>query len=514
MENYDVPGEATWTENTVAGSGQIVITNANRARANATLPSIQHIDNWTPSSADYSIAVDVVCITTPTALGNQVGIGVRTGTTAYTGHFAYLETWTVDGGVGWRIALWRAAIFKAGLHIPPPVPGQTYRLILTEIGNNVTVYWDDEVVIEYTMAGADIISVVGTPAIVMAGSAAFISNTTGLHFDNLLSAEGSIPNTPFVSTNVSFTAADLQDNSYDGTGDPKQQVFSRLVLNTNATKLRVMATTDLWSAYPNWCRIGIRVNGSDLFPMTMYGNSTRSVRFNFASGPKTVELVPGLQNGFASIQETDLIGVEVNPGAAFNIVPPPAVVNRILAVGDSITVGANAFYPESAGWTMLLRNTYGRNIMVEGYGGRALWNDCVDAAARTAFAAKLSAMSPSIVWIALGTNDYGLNRWGASNFGIAYADLLDKFHAILPSVTVYCQSPLQRGTETANAFGSTLGDYRTQISTAASARSSYCIYVEGGAQAIVSTANLDADLVHPTTAGHAQYAGVVNGILP
>jgi lysophospholipase L1-like esterase len=130
----------------------------------------------------------------------------------------------------------------------------------------------------------------------------------------------------------------------------------------------------------------------------------------------------------------------------------------------------------------------------------------VDASARSAFVSVVSAYSPSILWIAIGTNDYGLNKWSAASFGTAYAALLDALNSALPDLFIYCQTPIVRANEAANGSGSKLGDYRTQIATAVSTRTAYAKLIDG--TAILTTDDL-ADGVHPTTAGHATYAAAV-----
>ena len=113
------------------------------------------------------------------------------------------------------------------------------------------------------------------------------------------------------------------------------------------------------------------------------------------------------------------------------------------------------------------------------------------------------------VWLAIGTNDYGLETQSAADFGTAYSDLLDKLHADLPAVTIYCQTPIVRTSEVANSFEDTLGAYRTATGTAVGARD-YCVLVDGSA--FVTTALLD-DGVHLTTAGHANVAVDVAAVL-
>jgi lysophospholipase L1-like esterase len=139
----------------------------------------------------------------------------------------------------------------------------------------------------------------------------------------------------------------------------------------------------------------------------------------------------------------------------------------------------------------------------------------VDATARAGFVSKLGSVYPGadIIWLAIGTNDYGLNKWSAANFGYAYAALLDALHVRFPTATIYTQTPIQRTVETANTFGDTLPNYRTQITTAQAARAAWCTLVVGtGATWPQAPGDLD-DGVHPTDAGHLKYANSVKTVL-
>lgn len=148
-------------------------------------------------------------------------------------------------------------------------------------------------------------------------------------------------------------------------------------------------------------------------------------------------------------------------------------------------------------------------VRVIAYSGRQLRTDGLTATWRANLANQLvqAAMGTNKrrIWLAIGTNDYGLAQWNSTNFGAAYADLLDQIRALDTTVTVYAQSPLVRTTETANALGSTMADYRAAISTACSGRS-WATYVDGAS--ILALGDL-ADGVHPTTAGHAKYKTAV-----
>jgi lysophospholipase L1-like esterase len=140
---------------------------------------------------------------------------------------------------------------------------------------------------------------------------------------------------------------------------------------------------------------------------------------------------------------------------------------------------------------------------------RSLFADAVDGPAQTALVAQFVADAPTVLWLAIGTNDYGLSAWTDTAFGTAYAAVLDAFHAAMPNVPVYCQTPLSRTTETANGHGDTLPQYRAQITTACLARP-WTKLVDG--TAILAAADLQ-DGLHPHEAGHAKYAARVRAIL-
>lgn len=168
--------------------------------------------------------------------------------------------------------------------------------------------------------------------------------------------------------------------------------------------------------------------------------------------------------------------------------------------GDSIVSGANAANQYTQSFAMLLRQNLMYNVIVEAHGYRSLYEDANSDALRKAFASKIAIANPAKMLIAIGTNDYGLDKWTASDFGIAYAALLDELHTVMPSLKIYCQTPLRRASEVINSNGNILEDYRTQISNAVSTRTSYCTLVDG--KAILATTDL-ADGIHPNSISHA-----------
>lgn len=310
-----------------------------------------------------------------------------------------------------------------------------------------------------------------------------------------------------------FALADpttLFDNGYNvasGTGNyyRTSSPFARWVFDTDAAHAYISAVTTAFSLFPGYAHIGVIVDGASYATLSFINTSNQVFRVALPSGTKRVELVAGLQSKpAAAVLGTFLQSVTFSVGTT-TLVEPTAPANRVVVYGDSIAVGDGSLYPTSQAWPVLLRADL--PVAVEAWGYRSLYDDANTAELRAALVAQLASFAPGAVWLAIGTNDYGLNKWAAAAFGAAYAALLDDLHTALPDATIYCQTPLLRGTETANGSGSTLGDYRTQIATAQSTRTDWAVLVDG--TAMLELTDLSADQIHPTTAGHALYAAAV-----
>jgi len=312
-------------------------------------------------------------------------------------------------------------------------------------------------------------------------------------------------------TTYTILQADLWDNGYDNVATPRQSFISRFVFITNAASVAVAGTTDIFGSFPLWAQLGVKINGVYQDPLQFSGNGTESFTLNLGDfgTNRTVEIISGIQ----SQPGLSVIGTYSNsvtyPTGSTLTVQPPTVGDRILVYGDSISVGANATDPEELGWAPLLRDTYTNRVMAEAWGYRSLYDDTNTAELRSAFVSRVAGYTPATIWLAIGTNDYGLNRWSAANFGTAYAATVDDLHTALPSARIVCQTPIDRTTEVANDFGNTTPEYRTQITNVCGARS-WATVIDG--TQIMETTDL-VDGVHPNTAAHATYATFVNNVL-
>lgn len=278
--------------------------------------------------------------------------------------------------------------------------------------------------------------------------------------------------------------------------------FSRFVFSTTATQIVVNMYTNYLTAYPTLTRIGVHVDGVYRDSLRPTAEGLNSQRIFLGPGNKEVALVNGPQSVPGSV-----IGTWVKSITANAAITPltPTQTGGLLVYGDSIAVGSAADPVMESSWFAIVREAYSGPSCLEATGSRQLYDDAASGTLRAAFVARLATLSPSIIWLAIGTNDYNFANWNATDFGTAYAALLSDIHTALPSAQIYAQTPLTRFLETANLAGSTCGDYRTAISTAASGKA-YVTVVDGSA--ILSVSDL-ADGVHPTTAGHALVAAAV-----
>jgi len=308
-----------------------------------------------------------------------------------------------------------------------------------------------------------------------------------------------------------ISPTNLHDNGYvtDVTNYLLCNPYSRWVFYTHATHLFLKTYCDIFDTFPDYSTIGIVINDTYYSTLTCTQMGANNFSLELPARGKKVEIIAGVQTKpAATILGTFIKSIYFSGGAYITEVAPTNPASRLFIYGDSLAVGDHTEVPTQEGWTVLMRSSI--DTAIEAFGYRSLFMDCETAETRATFVSHIAAFEPSIIWLAIGTNDYGLSKWTAANFGTAYADLLDKLHIALPSAAIYAQTPIVRATETANALGSTMAEYRTQIISAQSTRSDYCTLVDG--TEILTMGDL-ADGVHPTTAGHAKYAAHAKTVL-
>jgi lysophospholipase L1-like esterase len=172
---------------------------------------------------------------------------------------------------------------------------------------------------------------------------------------------------------------------------------------------------------------------------------------------------------------------------------------RFHLLGDSVPIAgaSDAAHRTPA----LLAATYPGVFFNQAIGGRSLYFYASDAPRRASVVATIAAGKPSEVYIELGYNDYGAAPWSASDYGLAYADFVDRLRAALPDVRVYCQTIHVHGTGK-NAKGSTVDDYSAAVRAACAGRAEI---LEGDSFGLVKPVDY-ADAVHLKDSGHAKLA--------
>lgn len=261
---------------------------------------------------------------------------------------------------------------------------------------------------------------------------------------------------------------------------------------------------------------GTGIGDNDLADIGVWVNGifNQSVLFNtpsFSKAQITISLPAGSNKLVEFEERASLTGINAN----FNLVPVNSPKNgrRIVIYGDSISAGfrANPFY---AGWPILLRHKSGYGVNDYSISGDQLYAGLVNLGGNLANGIAIQAPrlvarcadggTRKILWIQLGTNDYGLANGTPTQYESAYAGLVDAVHALDPSILIYCQTPVTRNNETGNnVLGFNLPNYRSQVVTVVSTRTSFCVLVDGTSFLVVGDLT---DGVHPGTTGHAKYA--------
>lgn len=323
---------------------------------------------------------------------------------------------------------------------------------------------------------------------------------------SLLSAISNTSNSGFSGGDGS-TMIPTADNWFQDTGvftlsgsSPNTYTFhdtlSRILLYTSATSLDIEAvpiTSNYSSGY-----ITIYVN--NVYNQTVQYSGTIGVR-----AIVTVTLPAGT-NKLIEIEENAYVtGIKgIFTGTWRN-----SPIARTVAYGDSISCRGFVANSSAFGFTDLLRHDGFTSWTFYGSSGRRLNDDYLldnsMMATAQALVTRCDGSLLNTVFITIGTNDYAGTSgtiWSAANFGSAYAALLSAIHTLNSNIKIVCMSPVIRSPETANTFGDNLDAYRTQISNAVSARSSYCTYING--TSVLSIGNLAVDGLHPNNTGHQE----------
>lgn len=287
--------------------------------------------------------------------------------------------------------------------------------------------------------------------------------------------------------------------------------FARLVLTTTATNIAALMTDAGvlgQREFAGWSGGVFAGYAADPRPTAP---NPQTIDFpNIGSGSRTVELVE------ASRTEAGSPGPYYGKGVTMNKIRVPTAesvtfvresdANRVLVIGDSISVGIGTSHATTKSWVTLARAN-GCKVTSDGWNGASLWSRTYQAAWLTASIARWSALlngsASNTVWFALGTNDWKLTVWAGdyNAFGAQVGVVLDALHAARPDVTIYWQLPILAVTDTGQP------NYRTAAANACASRP-WVTVVHGELWSIAM-----ADDLHPSDAGGVSYEAYFRAIL-
>jgi lysophospholipase L1-like esterase len=261
----------------------------------------------------------------------------------------------------------------------------------------------------------------------------------------------------------------------------------------------------MYGTIASLAKIGVWVNGMAYQEINGTSSNLQQTSVTLPTGSKLVEILSGPQTSGTGYPPAGAYvrAVYVPKNSRTSLASMQQGPRRLLIYSDSIATGQSGAAPTMQAWPLVVRQQFPGSVMLDAWGSRSLYQDYNASGALATLVARFARANPTDIWITIGTNDYGLNLWTAANFGTQYAALVDLIHATMPNVKIWCQTPISRGTETANGLGSTLPDYRSQISTAVSSRTAYCTLVDG--TSTIAASDLSGDGIHPNSVGQIRY---------
>ena len=274
--------------------------------------------------------------------------------------------------------------------------------------------------------------------------------------------------------------------------------FASFKFSTNSQYMRLQANPTMYASYPAWSHLRVSIDGT--LSYHLFANTIPET-VSLGVGTKIIEITEGgTTKPGASVLGTFITAIRLEEGSSFTILDTDAPTDKLVFLGNSITVGANSTYL-TQGFPMLFRDA-GRNSSVLGYGYGSIKAFANTVPLITDTVSDINVLadgtSTNKLLILLGTNDYAVDLVPVADFQTKYSDLLVAINASRPDIDIMCISPIVRTNDGANANGDTLADFRTAVEAAATGKA-YCTYVDG--TTLMAAGDL-SDGVHPTIAGH------------
>lgn len=359
-----------------------------------------------------------------------------------------------------------------------------------------------------------------------AGTSVFSNGTftddyffSGLNTSQYIAMNYFLRNRYFTTTNrKNIYNNNLQDaTAYSIGGDYNvHNSFGYFYFTTDADSLHIRYNPTILGTFPyptnNFNQVIVDINGVQTYN---YPTSRADVVI-YLGTPGTTRTVK-IYEGGNSMPSSTLIGtyiqaITIQSKYTYTLLNATPVIKYVF-LGNSITNGGTPTNPASEAYTMLFRYTDGKTVSVMGHGYASINSVASSAALCDTTAQRLKRLcngSTNYVIIALGTNDYGLNKEDTTNFKIYFNQLLDSCVSKGCANHYYILAPIARSSETANSLGYTLDHYRTAIRSVVGTRANFT-YIN--CKTFVSAGNL-VDGVHPNTAGHLEFYNALKLLLP
>jgi len=309
-------------------------------------------------------------------------------------------------------------------------------------------------------------------------------------------------------------------------GYNKRSAFSVIKINTDASSINVSFYSPL-AALNNAFIIDAAISIYDedwvfvcsILPDSMSDLQIKNVVLN-GEGKRDFYLVEGgnSQYGSAEFEGTYIQTIEAINGI-LGIREIPKSANRIISIGDSISVGDGSSLNTRYGWVIILRGLIRSrdwSLTTDGWGA-AYTNEIVGNAttqqemADRIIAEFTGATGRKVILWTLGTNDFGYVVGNPITVAANAASLWDNAYAADSEIEVILITPLWRGNHNiANSDGWVLQDYRDALTLEANARNFVTVY---DGESLLSSADFTSGSLHPNDAGHEKIAKFINNSL-
>jgi lysophospholipase L1-like esterase len=295
------------------------------------------------------------------------------------------------------------------------------------------------------------------------------------------------------------TATPTDETDYYGA-----DCWSVLRLTTDAEEIRVRCRQE--GVWFNWYAVGTDQDGvagphGDIVEEP--DSTTCADIVGLSAGSKTLDVYPGLH-------ATNRLGLfhtgkfSVPAGSSVVAVAPTSPTNRCVIVGDSISVGQDAFALTEKAWPLQLRRLLGDSwgITSDGHGSRAVAIDAGDLEGLAAdIVTRCDGVTRNVVLWQLGTVDWGA-AYGTSKatYKSRVETVLDEINSLDGDIEVIAVTPFSRsGEDTPNAGAAVLQDYRDALNELASTRA--WLSVIEGPELVPYATGTDSDGLHLNNAG-------------